>query len=273
MGGGGTIPERLNVADYFLDRHRREGRGSRTAIAGTGAPVTYAELAERADRIGAAWRELGVGPGDRILLVLPDSPEFIACFFGAVKIGAVAVPVNPFTRASDYAYYAADSRPRLAVVHEMSFAEALPALVQAEGAPRVLTVGGSAPDTTPLAGILPGGTARLEAHPTAADDIAFFLYTSGSGGPPKAAMHRHRHMLVTADGFARQVLSYGPDDVAFSASKLFFAYGLGNAMCFPLSVGGATVLLPERPTPEKIFAVLEKHRPTLFFAVPTLYGA
>ena len=268
-----TIPEHVNVADFFLDRHRREGRGQRVAIAGTGAPLTYAELTERADRIGIAWRELGVEPGDRVLLALPDSPEFIACFFGTVKIGAVAVPVNPFTRAADYAYYAADCRPRLAVVDAASFAEALPALRETPHAPRVITVGGRAPDCTLLDAVLSRGSVRLEPHPTAADDIAFFLYTSGSGGPPKAAMHRHRHMLVTASSFAGRVLGIRPDDVTFSASKLFFAYGLGNAMYFPLSVGAATVLLPDRPTPEKIFAVLEQHRPSLFFAVPTLYGA
>ncbi|MFQ5664281.1 MAG: benzoate-CoA ligase family protein [Terriglobia bacterium] len=264
---------RLNVADHFLDRHLREGRGGCLAIAGVGPPVTYAELAERANRVGAAWRELGVGAGERVLLVLPDSPEFIACFFGTVKIGAVAVPVNPFTRAADYAYYAADSQPCLAVVHASSFPEALPALGHAQPTPRLLTVDGRAAGCDGLEELLARSSGRLAAHPTTADDIAFFLYTSGSGGQPKAAMHRHRHMLVAADSFARQVLGFGPDDVAFSASKLFFAYGLGNAMYFPLSVGAASVLLPERPTPEKIFGVLERHRPSLFFAVPTIYGA
>lgn len=272
-------PQRLNVAEHFLDRHLRHGRGQRVAIAGVGPPVTYAELAQRANRVGAVWRELGVQParagrpGDRVLLVLPDSPEFIACFFGTVKIGAVAVPVNPFARTADYAYYAADCQPRLAVVHATSFAEALPALTQLQPPPRLLTVGGRAPDSDSLEEMLGRSPDKLEAHPTAAADVAFFLYTSGSGGEPKAAIHRHRHMLTTAEGFARQVLGIRPDDVTFSASKLFFAYGLGNGMYFPLSVGAATVLLPERPTPENLFAVLERHRPSLFFAVPTIYGA
>ncbi|MBI4466373.1 MAG: benzoate-CoA ligase family protein [Acidobacteria bacterium] len=273
MASSPTFPEKLNVADYFLDRHLREGRGGRTAIAGLGPPLSYEELADRAGRVATAWRELGVTPGDRVLLALPDSPEFIACFFGTVKMGAIAVPVNPFTRVADYAYYAADCQPSLAVVHEFSFAEALPALQEANAARHLLTVAGRAPGCDMLDDILPSSRPQVEPHPTAADDNAFFLYTSGSGGQPKAAMHRHRHMLVTADSFARQVLGVRPDDVAFSASKLFFAYGLGNAMYFPLSVGAATVLLPERVTPEKIFAVLEKHRPTLLFAVPTIYGA
>jgi len=270
---GGAIPEFLNVADYFLDRHVREGRGGRTAVAGVGPPLTYAELAERAGRVAAAWQELGVRPGDRVLLVLPDSADFLACFFGTIKIGAVAVPVNPFTRAADYAYYAADARPRLAVVHAMSFAEALPALQAALPATSLLTAGERAAGCELLDDWIARCRPMNEAHSTKPDDVAFFLYTSGSGGQPKAAMHRHRHMLVTADSFARQVLGIRPDDVAFSASKLFFAYGLGNAGYFPFSVGAAAVLLPERVTPENLFATLDRCRPTLFFSVPTIYGA
>ncbi|MGH9779804.1 MAG: AMP-binding protein, partial [Candidatus Acidiferrales bacterium] len=263
----------MNAADYFLDRHLREGRGDRTAVAGVGPPVTYEELAERAGRVAAAWLDRGVQPGDRVLLVLPDSPEFLACFFGTMKMGAIAVPVNPFTRAADYAHYAADSLPRLAVVHEWSFAEALPALQQAKDPPRILTAGSRAPGCEVLDEALASASPLHEARSPLPDDVAFFLYTSGSGGQPKAARHRHRHLLATADSYARQVLGFRPDDVAFSASKLFFAYGLGNAGYFPLSVGAASVFLPERPTPEKLLAVLEQHHPTLFFSVPTLYGA
>ncbi len=273
MGEPLEIPAQLNTAEHFIDRHLREGRGARTAIAGVGPPVSYDELAARVNRVGSAWRELGVQLGDRVLLVLPDSPEFVASFFGTVKVGAIAVPVNPFARAADYAYYAADCGARLAVVHEASFAHALPALERVEPRPRVLTVGAGAPGCDALEDWLARSSEKLDPHPTAADDIAFFLYTSGSGGQPKAAMHRHRHMLVTADSFARQVLGIRPDDVAFSASKLFFAYGLGNAMYFPLSVGATSVLLPERPTSEKLFELLRRYRPTLFFSVPTIYGA
>ncbi len=270
---GGALPERLNVADWFLDRHVREGRGGRTAVAGVGPPLTYAELAERAGRVAAAWQELGVRPGDRVLLILPDSPDWLACFFGTIKMGAVAVPVNPFTRASDYAYYVSDCRPRLAVVEAESFAETLRVLQVPDPGFRVVTVGGRAPGCESLEDWLARCRPMNEAQSTKPDDLAFFLYTSGSGGQPKAAMHRHRHMLATSDAFARQVLGLQADDVAFSASKLFFAYGLGNAGYFPFSAGAATVLLPERVTPEKLFAVVERHRPTLFFSVPTIYGA
>jgi benzoate-CoA ligase family protein len=284
VSAGLSFPAQLNVADYFLDRHLREGRGRRIAVAGVGPPLTYEELAEKTARVAGLLRELGLAPatagrpGERVLLVLPDSPDWLACFYGAIKAGAVAVPVNPFTRAADYAYYAADSKPRLAVVHEMSFAEALPALRQAKDPPRVLTVGARVPnlrDCEFLDDLLASASPLREAQGTSADDIAFFLYTSGSSGQPKAAMHRHCHMLATSAAFAAHVLGIPKhrDDVCFSASKLFFAYGLGNAGYFPFSVGAATVLLPERVTPEKIFAVLKAHRPTLFFSVPTIYGA
>jgi len=270
---GGASSEKLNVADYFLDRHVREGHGGRVAVAGLGPPLTYEELSERAGRMAAACQELGVQPGDRVLLILPDSADWLACFFGVIKRGAVAVPVNPYTRAADYAYYVTDCRPRLAVVQAESFGEALRVMQVPDPAFRVVTVGARAPGCEALEEILARTQPLREAHATRADDIAFFLYTSGSGGQPKAAMHRHRHMLATSDSFARQVLGIRPDDIAFSASKLFFAYGLGNAGYFPFSVGAATLLLPERVTPEKLFAVLERHRPTLFFSVPTIYGA
>jgi benzoate-CoA ligase family protein len=269
----------LNAADHFLDRHLPAGRGGRTAVAGVGPPMTYEELGGRAACVAGAWLDRGVEPGDRVLLILPDSPDFLACFFGTMKMGGIAVPVNPFTRAADYAFYAADARPRLAVVHEWSFAEALPVLQQAKEPPRILTVGAKAPGLPAQAGCesltdaLSSASPLRVARSTNPDDVAFFLYTSGSGGQPKAAMHRHRHMPATADSYARQVLGVGPDDVAFSASKLFFAYGLGNAGYFPLSVCAASIFLPERPTPEKLLAVLQQHRPTLFFSVPTLYGA
>ncbi|MFQ5696054.1 MAG: AMP-binding protein, partial [Terriglobia bacterium] len=196
---GASIPATLNVADYFLDRHLREGRGARVAVRGVGTEVTYQELAERAGRVARAWRGLGLQagsgakPGDRVLLVLPDSPEFLACFLGTIKAGGVAVPVNPFTRSPDYAYYAGDCRPKLAVVHVTSLAEALPALTAAQSAPRVLTVGERAGGRERLEDVLGAGGASAETHASSAEHIAFFLYTSGSGGQPKAALHRHRH--------------------------------------------------------------------------------
>jgi benzoate-CoA ligase family protein len=268
-------PGGFNLTDYLLDRHLREGRGQRVAIAGVGPPLTYAELAEWTNRIGNVWRELGIGPGDRVLLILPDSPWLVTCFFATIKIGAVAVPVNPFTRSADYATYAADSGARLVVTHAVSLAEVRRGIEEGSKGrpPRLLAVEASIPGQQSWEDLLTTASTRLETHPTRGDDLAFFLYTSGSGGQPKAAMHRHRHMLATAAGFGRGVLEVTPEDVTFSASKLFFAYGLGNSLTFPFSVGARTVLLPDKPAAEKIFEVIRAYRPSLFFSVPTLYGA
>ncbi|MCL6480395.1 MAG: benzoate-CoA ligase family protein [Firmicutes bacterium] len=212
-----------------------------------------------------------------MLIVLPDSAEFVAAFFGTVKIGAVAVPVNPFTRAGDYAYYLSDCAPRVAVVHAVALAEFLPAL-QTAPPERLVVVGAQWP-------VRYGGPAvtweewlgqaseSLEAHRTLATDPAFFLYTSGSGGTPKAAIHQHKDMLVTTESYARGVLGLQADDITFSVSKLFFAYGLGNGMYFPFAVGAQTVYLAARPQPELVLELVVRYRPTVFFSVPTFYAA
>jgi benzoate-CoA ligase len=232
-----------------------------------------------ANRVGNALREWGCEPGDRILIVLPDSVEFIAAFFGAARIGAIAVPVNSMARAGDdYEYWLADSGARFAVVHASILSE----FCEAE---RRIGLAGMAVVGTPAAGPrafprsavlwdewLEGASTQLEAHPTRTEDPAFFLYTSGSGGTPKGAVHCHRDMLVTSRSFAGSVLGLRPEDITFSASKLFFAYGLGNGMYFPFSVGGSTVLLAERPKPENVADIVARRRPTVFFSVPTFYA-
>ena len=273
MAQAGKPQRSLNIADWLLDRHVREGRGDRIAVAGVGETVTYAELAGRVNRFGSALRELGVGSGDRVLLVLPDSSTFIVCFLGAAKIGAVAVPVNPLARREDYVHYAADCGTRLAVVHAESKDRVRLALDEIKSPPRVLTAGGDCSESETYEHWLGRGDPQCEIHPAAGDDLAFLLYTSGSGGLPKAAMHTHHDVMAAAENYGGQVLGIGPGDVTFSVSKLFFAYGLGNGLYFPLSVGATTVLLPDRPAPDSIFSVLREFRPSLFFSVPTVYGA
>lgn len=260
-----------------MDRSARE-HPERIAILGEPVEVRYGELSEMVNRVGNALRSIGCAPGDRVLIVLPDSSEFVAAFFGAAKIGAVAVPVNPFTRRGDYAYYLADSTARIAIVHEVARAEFSTA-VRKNPLEHIVVVGGGA------GAQIEGGakthnwdewlaivSPRLEAHPTRPDDMAFFLYTSGSGGTPKGAIHQHKDMLYTTEGYAHDVLGLRPDDRTFSVSKLFFAYGLGNGMYFPFSVGAATVLNPERPKPERVAELIARYRPTIFFSVPTFYA-
>ncbi len=269
------IPGQFNIAEYFIERPARE-HPQRVAILGEPAALTYAELRVLVHRTASALRASGCRPGDRVLIVLPDSAEFIAAFFAAAKIGAVAVPVNSMTRAADYAYYLADSGARFAIVHASSLPEFLPAMLGHR--PEGLIVVGHQDEASRISGArnwhdwLAPVSAFAESHPTSAADAAFFLYTSGSGGTPKAAVHEHKDMLVCALSYAQGVLGLRPFDRTFSVSKLFFAYGLGNGMYFPFSVGAATVLNPERPRPEKIAELLVRHRPSVFFSVPTFYN-
>jgi benzoate-CoA ligase len=266
----------LNVAEHFLDapagRHPE-----RVAIAGEPREVTYAELAALSNRVGNALLAQGVTRGNRVLILLPESPEFIAAFFGTAKIGAIAVPVNPFAHASDYHHYIENSEPRTAIVHSEALPEFLPASSERAQMPIVL-VGDEAIETGGVTcakwSTWTGASSeRLAPEATSAHDPAFFLYTSGSGGKPKAAVHCHADMLVTSGSFARGVLDLHEGDVTFSVSKLFFAYGLGNGMYFPLSAGARTVLNPERTKVDRVIGLVNRHRPTIFFAVPTFYAA
>lgn len=268
------IPEQFNIAHHFVDRPA-EAHPEKLAIAGEAAQVRYRELREAVNRAGNALRASGCQAGDRVLIVLPDCQEFLAAFFGAAKIGALAVPVNAMTRREDYAHFLEDCRPKMAVVHETALVEFRAAAEKSRPQCGVVIVEGVNYKHGEQAWEewIKRGSRILSAHPTAASDPAFILYTSGSSGKPKGAIHLHKDMLVTSQCFARIVLGISSSDIVFSASKLFFAYGLGNSMYFPLSVGAATVLCPDRPRPEKVVQVVRRFRPSLFFAVPTIYAA
>jgi benzoate-CoA ligase family protein len=270
------FPERFNLTSHFLDAPANR-HPDRIAIAGEPRTFTYAEVAALANRAGNALLELGVARGDRVLLVLPDSAEFMAAFFGAAKIGAVAVPVNPFARMADYSHYVADCEPRVALVHEAALPEFLPASGERAQMPIVVAGEGIA-DTGGVRCFewrdwIRAASERLSPAATRPHDTAFFLYTSGSGGLPKAAVHQHKDMLVTNRNYAEGVLGLREDDITFSVSKLFFAYGLGNGMYYPFSAGAQTLLNPARTKVEDILHMVRRHRPTIFFAVPTFYAA
>src|SRR5258708_35263914 len=272
----GEIPAKLNIAEHFLDAPAAL-HPERPAIVGEPNEFSYGELAALVNRAGNALRALGVSRGDRVLIVLPDSAEFIAAFFGAAKIGAVAVPVNPFARSSDYIHYLENSEPSAAIVHSEALLEFLPASSVRPEIP-IVVVGENKIDLHGVscakwsAWIAAAGE-KLTAADTSPQDPAFMLYTSGSGGAPKAAVHRHADMLITSRNYAQNVLGLHADDLTFSVSKLFFAYGLGNGMYFPLSAGARTLLNPQRTTVAHVLAMGARNRPTIFFAVPTLYVA
>ena len=272
MDASEHLPPQFNVATWFVDRHVTEGRGGSPAFHYDNRVLTYGDVFDLVNRTGNALRALGVGLEDRVLLLCLDAPEFLGAFWGAIKIGAVPVPVNTLMRAADYLYFLNDSRAKVAVVSALLLAEAGPILGQAPLLRHVLVAGGAAAGHRSFEEQVSKAPPTLEAAPTSRDDAAFWLYSSGSTGFPKGAVHLHHDMWVCAQTYARQVLGITASDKVFSAAKLFFAYGLGNGGYFPMAVGAQSVLYPHRPTPEGVFEVLARHRPTIFFGVPTLFA-
>jgi benzoate-CoA ligase family protein len=267
------IPSRFNIAEWFLD-HPAEAHPERVAILGEPRPVRYGELRDLANRVGNALAARGCARGDRVLIVLRDSVEFIAAFFGAAKIGAIPVPVNSFARASDYSFYLSDSGASVAILDESALGEFVTAAKTTEV--RIVVVGDAALGAGGRIGWaewIASASSELSPCSTSAYDAAFLLYTSGSGGRPKAAVHQHKDMLVATRSYAQEVLGIRPDDRFFSVSKLFFAYGLGNAMYFPLSVGASMLLNTEKTRIERVAELVARRRPTIFFGVPTFYAA
>jgi 4-hydroxybenzoate-CoA ligase len=269
-----------NAATELVDGTVARGFDAKVAFREGARSLTYGELRERTWRMAAAFAALGLKPESRIALLLPDSVDFPVAFWGAVRAGMVAVPLNTFLNAEQYAYMLEDSRAR-AIVTTAPLARALEPILGRAPRLRALVLAAAAEENTTFPGrnvhLLEELLAQQQAKPftasTVADEVAFWLYTSGSTGAPKAVKHVHASPMATARLFGQGVLGIGSDDVIFSAAKLFFAYGLGNAMTFPMSVGATAVLIPDRPTPERVFAVMREHRPTIFFAVPSLYAA
>jgi benzoate-CoA ligase family protein len=269
-----VLPNEFNATTYFVDRHIVEGRGPNIAIECGELRVTYEELFEAVNRVGNCLRKLDVRIEERVFLLLLDSPEFAASFFGAIKIGAVPVPINTLLKPADYTYLLNDSRARVAIVSEtlLPLIKAIPRQ-DLRFLETILVVGNQM-----WTGVLNFGdtvsqsSSKLDAMPTSKDDVAFWLYSSGSTGRPKACVHLQHDMVVSSDAYAKGILNITERDRCFSVSKLFFAYGLGNGLYFPMSVGATSILLPGPPRPEAVFGVIERYRPTLFFSVPSNYA-
>jgi benzoate-CoA ligase len=250
-----------------------EGRGASPAFHCEGRVLTYADVLDLTNRTGNALRELGVEAEQRVFMLCLDAPEFLGTFWGAIKMGAIPIPVNTLLRADDYLYLLRDSRARVAVISAPLMAEVGPVLSQAPHLRHVLVAGGPSGPHLSYEDRVARASATLDAAVTSRDEPAVWLYSSGSTGRPKGAVHLHRDMVVCAETYAKQVLGIHAGDKVYSAAKLFFAYGLGNAGYFPMSVGAQSVLSPHRPTPEGVFEILTRQRPTIFFGIPTLYAA
>src|SRR5262245_7163733 len=265
------VPEGFNAAVHFLDRHVAEGRGGRTAFRFDGRAVTYGEIALRANRLGNALLSRGVQMEQRVLLALPDRPEFAEAFWGTMKIGAVPVPVNEALPAEDLAFLLQDSRARAVVASATAAAAILTVRGGCPALETVIAVGGRRRGALEYERLLERVSPELAPADTSRDDVALWGYTSGSTGRPKAAVHLHHDLVYSAELVGRGTFGIGPDDLIFSASKLHFAFGLGNSLYFPALVGAASLLVPERLEAERIFELIEVERPTVLFAVATVY--
>ncbi len=264
-----------NAVDWFVDRHIRDGGGARLAFRDPWRALTYAQLETATRRFAGALQTAGIGRERRFLLLLQDTIDFPIAFWGALRAGVVPVPVNTLLTPETVAYILEDSRAA-GVVISAGLTASLPA-----AAPRHVIV--SEPDGsgqpalandnwTGLEAFLANGDPATPTVPASPDEVAFWLYSSGSTGAPKGVRHVHSSLRFTADTYGARVLEIRPDDVMFSAAKAFHAYGLGNSLTFPLSVGATTVFLPGRPTPDAVLDMMRTHNPTLFGGVPTLYA-
>jgi benzoate-CoA ligase family protein len=266
-----TFAPTFNVAVPFIDRHVDEGRASKIAIRAADGDITYGELAANVNRAGNALHGLDLAAGDRVVMAVKDCPAFFYIFWGAIKAGFVPVPVNTLLRANDYRFILENSGCAAAIYSPEFAAEMEAALGSAEPGPahKLTTEGGD----NAFAALMEAASDTLDPAPATAEADCFWLYTSGSTGTPKGGVHAHKDMVVTSQYYGVETLGAAEDDSHFSAAKLFFAYGLGNAMTFPLWTGGQAVLFGGRPTPDTMFETIAAFRPTIYYGVPTLYAA
>lgn len=264
------FPERFNMADYFLYHNVEEGREGKTCLYFQDQTYTYGETVRMANRVGNALRGLSVEIEDRVLIVLPDCPEFVWTWFGASRIGAVITMVNPLLPAADYKYYLEYTRARVAIIHESLLEPFTEAAQDARHLQHVLVVGKDSRQFLSFEETVSQMPEECTPADTHRDDIAIWLFTSGSTGHPKGAVHLHHDLPFNTECYAKRVLGVNENDLTVSVPKLFFGYATGTNLLFPFAVGGATALFAERSTPEKMFEVIERYRPTILTSVPTM---
>ncbi len=273
----GTVRSPDIVRDYnfaadIIESNLAAGRAGKAAFIDANGSWSYGQLADRAARFGAMLRAKGLRREERILICLHDTIDWPTAFLGALKAGVVAIPINTLMTESDYEFMLTDSRARMLVVSEALYPKFAGLIAKAPDLAHVVVSGANAHGHDHFETLIAASEPDGYTAPTTRDDIAFWLYTSGSTGKPKGAVHVHASLKLTNDLYAAPILGLREDDVCYSVAKLFFAYGLGNAMTFPMSVGATTVLLADRPTPDGVAALLRQHPVTIFFGVPTFYA-
>ena len=268
-----NLPSQYNASEVLF-HNLDAGRGDKIAVYWEDKSYSYGAIAEMASRIGNALLDLGLAAGERVLMLLMDTPQFPATFFGAMRAGLVPIPTNTVLPADNYEYFVQDSEAQAVVVSAPLYPKIAAIRDNCPQLKHVIVVGGQGEENTlDFDEVTASASPTLEPAPTSPTDQAFWLYSSGSTGFPKGVVHCHKNIRHTTETYGKQVLGITEEDICFSASKAFHAYGLGNNVTFPYSVGASTVFLTGRPTPDRVYATIEKYRPTLFFTAPTLYTA
>jgi benzoate-CoA ligase len=270
MDGQGALPT-YNAAVDLIERNLT-ARPDKIAYIDERGSYSFAELTSRVNRAANALTALGLSAERRVMLCLLDTIDFPAVFLGAIKAGLVPIAVNTLLTSNDFDFMLRDSRAQALIVSNALLPSFKP-ILSAQPFLRHVVVSAGDSSYPCLENLMADASDKFSAAPTRPDDACFWLYSSGSTGTPKGVVHVQTSMIKTAELYAHPVLGIQESDVVFSAAKLFFAYGLGNALSFPLSVGATTVLLSERPTPQSVCRILKEYRPTIFYGVPTLYSA
>jgi benzoate-CoA ligase len=268
-----VIARDYNAAHDLIERNLAAGRRDKVAYIDDGGRTTYGELATRVNRFANVLGALDLRREERVLLCLLDTIDFPTAFLGSIKAGVIPIAANTLLNADDYRYMLSDSRARALVVSKALWPNFKDVVAGIPSLRHIIVAGGEIDGIKSLSDLMAGASDEFRTADTTCDDPCFWLYSSGSTGRPKGTVHVHSSLIQTAELYAIPVLGIREDDVVFSAAKLFFAYGLGNGLSFPMSVGATTVLMAERPTPDAVFKRLREHQPTIFYGVPTLFAA
>ena len=267
------MPRQFNAAHDLLERNINEGRADKIAYIDDNGSYTFQDLVDRANQTANALTDLGLVMEDRLMIIQADTVDFPATFLGAIKAGIIPIAVNTLLTSDDYEFMLDDSRAKALIVSSSFITKLTPAIEKSKYLKHTIVSGEAASPYEHLQTLQRDADRACEPALTSSDDTCFWLYSSGSTGTPKGTVHIHSSLAYTAELYAVPILGIKEDDIVFSAAKLFFAYGLGNGLTFPLTVGATTVLMAERPTPAAVFKRLKTHQPTIFYGVPTLFGA